>query len=652
MRPFLALALTVAAASALAPPAAAHAVLLHTEPPDGSILAVAPTAVRLVFDNGVHPASGNQVIRNGGGSVLAGAPHIERGRMLVLPLEPRLAAGDYSVRWRVISDDGHHESGVLAFAVGAGRGPPLPELEAGGGLAASTVAARALFFAGLLLAAGTAAFGLAVGRERSTGLLLLAGLTLAAGGAAWLASSAAGGTRFGDAYTAGATVALVGAGLAAAGLWLPPLVRTAEVAALVLVLVPTMAGHALDAGQPTLVEATADVLHVMAASVWVGGLAALLLTLRSAHGREYARRFSSLALIAVGVLAATGVVRALDELSAVDQLVTTGYGRALLVKTGLVVAALALAWRNRARLLARDGTRTLERSVGGETALLAAAVVAVAFLTALPPGKDATAASAAPATAAPARPPRPPAGALVLAREDRRLAVALAVRGRELTATVLSPDGGGFRGLDVSFRSNGRLAVALPCGAGCYRAALAHGRSVDVVFPGSAVAFRLPRGAAPPAAGIIRRAGRVFRGLSSVVLQERLSSGTHTVTTRFVLAAPDRLTYRTDTGPAAIVIGRRRWDREGRGPWVESPQSPLAVPVPFWSGQISNARLIDRGGGVDVVSFFDRQLTAWFQARIDRRTGRTLGLSMIAGAHFMHHRYSAFNAPVRIAPPP
>ncbi len=118
-----------------------------------------------------------------------------------------------------------------------------------------------------------------------------------------------------------------------------------------------------------------------------------------------------------------------------------------------------------------------------------------------------------------------------------------------------------------------------------------------------------------------------------------------------MLAAPDRLTYRTDTGSAAIVIGSRRWDREGGGPWVESPQTPLRLPAPFWSGKISNARLLGRTGRLDVVSFFDRQLNAWFEARIDERTGRTLGLSMIAGAHFMHHRYSSFDAPVQIEPP-
>src|SRR6185295_15056339 len=113
---FLALSLAVVAAAVLAPSASAHAILLHSDPADGAVLARGPGAVRLVFDNGVRAAAGSRAIRNGGGSVLAGAPRVEGGgRVLVLPLAPRLRNGDYSVRWNVVSDDGHHESGVLAF---------------------------------------------------------------------------------------------------------------------------------------------------------------------------------------------------------------------------------------------------------------------------------------------------------------------------------------------------------------------------------------------------------------------------------------------------------------------------------------------------------------------------------------------------------
>src|SRR4051812_24522221 len=431
MRRLLGSLIVLVAAGVLAPGAAAHAVLLRSEPTNGAVLARGPAAVRFVFDDPIRVGGGNQAIRNGGGSALRGAARVLGGRMLVLPLARPLAGGDYSVRWSIVSDDGHHERGVIAFAVGAGRAPPQPQLRAGSGLAAGTLAARALFFAGLLLAAGAAVFRLAVARGRATLPLLLAGLAAACAGAAWLADGAPASTRFSLVYSVGAAGAGLGALAAAAGFRSAPAARAAEIAALALVPVPSVAGHALDAGAPRPLELAADVLHVAAASVWTGGLAALLVSLRSP---EVARRFSRLALAAVATLAATGVVRALDGLSALDQLGDSGYGRALILKTVLVVLALALAWGTRERLFAG---REAGRRVGGELVVLVGAVVAVAFLTALPPGKDAgLAAVAAPSVpaAAPVAPPRPPAGALVLAQEDGNLAIALAVRGDELTA--------------------------------------------------------------------------------------------------------------------------------------------------------------------------------------------------------------------------
>src|SRR5262249_54129253 len=179
-------------------------------------------------------------------------------------------------------------------------------------------------------------------------------------------------------------------------------------------------------------------------------------------------------------------------------------------------------------------------------------------------------------------PPPPPAGAIVRAQQDGRLAVALAARGPELTATVVAPDGSGFDGLDVRFRASGRTAAAAPCGAGCYRATLPPGRAVEVDLPGSAVRFDVPA-SAPPAGELVARAARAFRGLSSVTFHERLSSGPqHTVRTTFVLARPDRLTYANDEGSSAVVIGARRWDRQGTGRWVESAASPLSLPPPAW----------------------------------------------------------------------
>jgi hypothetical protein len=261
-------------------------------------------------------------------------------------------------------------------------------------------------------------------------------------------------------------------------------------------------------------------------------------------------------------------------------------------------------------------------------------------------------------------PPPPPRGAVVLAREAGARAVALAVtRGASarLTATVLSSSGGGESGLALSFRVGARPALrARSCGRGCYTAHLPGGafpRRVEVLFAGRSVAFRIPA-EARPAAGIVRRAARVFRGLRSLVFVESLRSGpSGGILTTWRLRAPDEVTYRIHGGASAVVIGRTRWDRDTPdAPWRRSSQlPPLQVPQPTWGDVAIDAHVIGTarvaGRPVWVVTFVNPTTPAWFTAWIDRRSYRTLQLRMTASAHFMFHRYESFDRPLRIRPP-
>ena len=268
--------------------------------------------------------------------------------------------------------------------------------------------------------------------------------------------------------------------------------------------------------------------------------------------------------------------------------------------------------------------------------------------------------------------PPPPPGALTLGREDGDLAVGLAVRprsaGLELQTTVLAPNGHGLSGLDVSYLVQARgdeTAAADPCGSGCYRARVRIGGRPTVVSvrlagagrPASTVEFRLPRRwPVRPADALLRRATRVFRSLRTLITHERLASTpTNVVFTTYQLAAPDRLAYQIKGGPQAVIIGHRRWDRRPGGPWKESAQVPVRQPAPVWQAA-TNAHLIGhgrlRGRRVWFVSFYDPRGTAFFTIAVEKETLRTLDLRMTAAAHFMHQRYSRFNAPLNIMPPP
>ncbi|MGW9369150.1 copper resistance CopC/CopD family protein [Streptomyces xanthophaeus] len=102
-----------------------------------------------------------------------------------------------------------------------------------------------------------------------------------------------------------------------------------------------------------------DILHLLAVAAWLGGLAALLLALHKVPGieRSAVRRFSTVALVSVTVLAVTGVYQAWRQLGSWSALTGTDYGRLLLLKIGLVAVLLAIAYLSRkwtARLA--DGT--------------------------------------------------------------------------------------------------------------------------------------------------------------------------------------------------------------------------------------------------------------------------------------------------------
>jgi len=638
-------ALLLASFSALLFPSSAwaHASLVRSLPADGTVLAAPPASVRFVFDDDVRAGPGIKAIRNGDGSVLAAKPRIVGGRALVVPLRAGLGDGDYTVLWRVVSDDGHTIAGVAAFGVGEGRGPPRAALSAGNRPSTRDVVARWLLFAGLLTAAGAAFFRFTVAPVPVR--LLLGAFLLVFVGVSGLLHDVSLSTRFGGIMAAAAIVAGVGAFLASVASVYPVLEPYPFVAALLLLPAPSLAGHALDRGRPRI-EVVVDVLHVAAASLWLGGLVALALALRVRDGHAATlRRFSNLALASVVVLAATGVIRALSELHSVSQAWTTGYGQLLIVKTGLLTALVAIGWINRYRLLPRLSLGGLRRSVAAELALFAGLVAAVALLTDLRPGRDRIAVAAVPAAKGP--PPLPAKDMVVQAREDGQLAVALAVRRPGSEVTVLGPDGEGVNGLSMRIAG----VETRPCGSGCYGAFVSPVGKVIVSVNGRRLAFRVP--AKPRSAeALVARATKTFRALRSVDYVERLASNPRNrVVADFTLERPNRLEYRIRGGASGIIIGARRWDRARGGRWVPSPQEPTPQPEPIWAGHFTNAFLLETTPSTYVVAFMKPIGPVWLTIRLDRRTLLPRELHMTAASHFMTHRYTRFNAPRRIKAP-
>jgi copper transport protein len=646
-----ALAAAVLAALALPAAASAHATLVSTSPADGAVLAHAPRAVVVRFDDAVRVGHRTAAVANDtGDSILAGPP-TTRGRTLRIPLRAGLADGDYSVRWSIVSADGHAEVGVLAFAVGAGAPTPHSVLDASAPLSATTVTLRTLWYAGLLVAGGAAALGLLGGldparRRRPLAQLLFAGLLVAFVGASGLVHGAAAGTRFALALDAAAILALAGGMAAALAPVTPALLRVATGCSLASLLVPTFAGHALDRDQPVVLAPLIDVAHLAAAAVWLGGLAWLAYVVpRATHddGERLAaaRRFSATALLAVAVLAVSGVGRAVTELGTVDDLWTTSYGRTLLVKTAIFATVVAVGATNRRRLAA--GVHRLRTTVRVELVALVGVAVAVAFLTQLRPGRDAPSAATAATPRAGGPPALPPLDAVVSAHELGTDAVAVGRTPQGVEVTVLDPNGNGADGLDVTVAGTPTTS----CGSGCYAATPRAGRRLTVRVGDRQLVFDVPV-AARDATALLARVAADYRAQKTVVYRERLASTpTNAQQTQFVLVAPDRLRYAIAGGPQAVVIGPRRWDRTTpTGRWVETPQSPLQVPHPLWYAA-TNARLV----APRTITFLDRAIPAWFTLHLDARGRLPRRLDMTAASHFMVDRYSSFGSPRSIEPP-
>jgi copper transport protein len=134
-------------------------------------------------------------------------------------------------------------------------------------------------------------------------------------------------------------------------------------------MTPALSGHA-STQSPAVVFFPTDLLHVLAASVWVGGVACLLFVLPAAtrrlEGPQRTRllfatlaRFSPLALTAVIAIAATGVIQAYIDVRSIDGLLHTTYGALILAKTALLLTLIGLGWVNRRRVIP-----ALERIIG------------------------------------------------------------------------------------------------------------------------------------------------------------------------------------------------------------------------------------------------------------------------------------------------
>jgi copper transport protein len=412
----------------------AHAAVVSSSPAQGEHVARDPGTVRVVFDQPVKPDDGGLIVLDSSGTRVSTASGHPQPDMLTATLPASAGNGAFVANYTVTSVDGHVVSGGIVFLVGHASASSIGQLARHTPALPKAVddAGQFLIYLGVLVAGGLAfflAFILRTGRERrrlgracamAAGVGVVGMVTTAAGQAAllggswgtvgqWSVLSQALGGKFG----AQSAVQLAGLALCLLSLRLVTSLGRQFAAFYGLVISAgafVIFGHAL-ASADHWVTGVADVVHVVFAGMWIGGLAGLVVVLRSrvpsrrvvaddalmlagtsafadasvrplalgASGggsgsstavldrpstlrsegdrgelrttAEIVGRFSTMAGISVAVLLVAGTVLAVALVGSVDNLIGTSYGHLLLIKIAVVGALLFMAAYNRVILL-------------------------------------------------------------------------------------------------------------------------------------------------------------------------------------------------------------------------------------------------------------------------------------------------------------
>jgi copper transport protein len=440
----------VAALLALPSNAYAHAYLIRTVPAASVVLGAPPPNIQLTYDEAVEPRFAVISVTSAAGTQeTTGPAHRSPSNpdTLVVPVRAGLSEGWYLIYWRAISVDGHPVQGAFTYAIGPNPGPApqfrIPNISATA-VTPGLLVTRWLMFLSVMSAIGLFVMRLLIARpvlRRTQGTSLRA-LTVAFVIASLLGLIAI--PIYLEASTANDTLrsvlevtslaplfrvtafgrAMVDFELCFAlfciaawiSLWVDRPRReqqrsVAELAAVTgallagaaVLAVPGAAGHAAQTS-PRGLTLLFDWLHMLAGSVWLGGLIGLLVLWWSAPAglrvpalSVVVPRFSGVAFVAVLLLAGTGIGEAVDHMPAVNALWQTGYGVAILVKAGLLGAAIAIASGNLLRskpLLAaarqrpehgEGASRLLRGLVSAEVVVVAGAVFTAALLSSLAP---------------------------------------------------------------------------------------------------------------------------------------------------------------------------------------------------------------------------------------------------------------------------
>lgn len=373
--------------------------LIGSDPKDGDVLKDPIEAVVLNFNETVVPVDVR--VLDAAGSTIAETRNVRvRDSEMRIILPPEMPKGTYLVTYRVRSGDSHPVAGSLYFSLGyaTDHPPSAPDSQALEGVwRTADWTLRTINFAALAATCGGALFAVFVtgGAARWLRRYVLVSAALTALTAAFdvgVHGALLALTPLGEFFTprpwqvGGETSLAPAAAIVIGGAVLivlsirriarPFFQTTAILGTAIAAASLTATGH-VGGADPAWLANSALGLHVLTVSFWIGALWPLLRVIAAApqDAPRVLSRFSTFAVPNVAMLVLSGLTVAVLQVREFAALVSTDYGRMLLIKLALVAGLMALAAYNRQRLLGRlkmgpDRTLTaFRRTIRAELAL-------------------------------------------------------------------------------------------------------------------------------------------------------------------------------------------------------------------------------------------------------------------------------------------
>ncbi len=404
--------------------ASAHAYVVKSNPAENETLEKVPSVVRIEFDETLQVSHFNTLfVRDASGKrVDLKNAHIDKKnpKRLEAGVKQNIPNGTYSIQWKAISADGHPIQGVTPFRIGTegGETSDIQAEEIGYFPQMDMMIERGFLYTGFSLYIGVLFFNLIIYKGKSSKVqsrsnkliwisllgifisllfslplqakinadvswiaafqpsLLKETLQLSVFGYVWMTQMVLIITLMVVTY-----VALKREKLSSFKIWTIPLVFFIG-----LLIMKAMNSHAYGLKYKEI-AVMMDFLHLLAASLWIGGLSAIVLLLPKDHENgkwtmywDAIQRFSPWAICAVILLFVTGLFNSTFFIPTIHSLFDTKYGLALLTKfllfIGMGILGLIHYVKGRMR-----GQKRLGATMKVEFGIGIAIFIIVAFLT-------------------------------------------------------------------------------------------------------------------------------------------------------------------------------------------------------------------------------------------------------------------------------